>query len=81
MSMTISDLARFLAENNLVLHVERRKPSRSFIATLESADAFLGHHVNAWSGTNLSPGKAISIAMAKFETWLQGKPRTSTAST
>jgi len=76
--MTVSDLARFLAESHLVLHVERRKPSRSFIATLESSSAFRGHHINAWSSTNLSPAKAISIAMAEFETWLQGKAREST---
>jgi hypothetical protein len=69
--MTVSDLARFLAENHLLLHVIRMKPSKTFTATLEP----IGASRTYFYGTNRSPGAAVDEAVKKFETWLQGRAR------
>lgn len=70
-SMTVSDLARFLAENHLLLHVIRMKPSKTFTATLEPTTS----NRTYFYASNQNPGTAVDDAVKKFETWLQGRGR------
>lgn len=70
-TMTVSDLARLLAENHLLLHVIRMKPSKTFTATLEPTAS---QHTFFYASSR-SPEIAVNEVVKKFETWLQGKER------
>lgn len=82
-SMTVFDLAAFLAENHLLLHVIRLKPAKVFTAVLESTaldhaqakDAKIFGRLERFEASSRDPADAVERAMAAFETWLQGKPR------
>lgn len=73
-SMTVFDLAAFLAENHLLLHVIRLKPAKVFTAVLEST-ALSPAPLERFEASSRDPADAVEKAMAAFETWLQGKPR------
>lgn len=57
-------VAVFLADNELLLHVRRLKPSRVCVATLES----LASPDVSWIGESRDPDAAVAAAIAKFET-------------
>lgn len=73
--MTLSDLARFLAENHLLLHVIRLKPSQVWTAVLEPNGFVTSADRDRFEASSRDPADAVEKATAKFETWLQGRPR------